>query len=483
MTEAEETDAIERLTGSYLQNGGHDWSVTLLPGDVLRYEIRQGDGPEGDTVLGKQRTEVSGYGRTWDYGTPIEINYRLMIEPGPRNTAQWLVMGQVQSANPGTPFEGQPPVGVVLLNERIGLHLRYWNDDQEVVLVQAFRDDQDIVRGRWYDIKLQVLIDPEGGGYARFWIDGEQVLNYAGRLGYADAYATVWKQGIYRAIAPETMVLNIDDLTVHGAADTFAATTGDDTFRVDNPADTITGSQDGIDEIRTQLLRYTLPEGVENLSFVPGGQAHYTGTGNAQANRITGAARGDTLQGMAGHDTLLGLEDNDSLLGGEGDDWLDGGQNTDILFGEAGRDTLVGGSTTDTLDGGAGDDWLDAGGNPGWLIGGAGNDTYAYTGALPTIIETTGGGIDAIVTPRFLEALPDHIENLTLLGTMSPGTGNALANRITGNGADNQLRGRGGNDAIFGELGDDNLQGEDANDLLHGGAGNDRLNGGAGSTP
>ncbi|WP_425540410.1 calcium-binding protein, partial [Rhodoblastus acidophilus] len=48
-----------------------------------------------------------------------------------------------------------------------------------------------------------------------------------------------------------------------------------------------------------------------------------------------------------------------------------------------------------------------------------------------------------------------NLENLTLAGTASDGTGNALNNTITGNDAANVLNGGGGADVLIGGLGND----------------------------
>jgi Ca2+-binding RTX toxin-like protein len=76
-------------------------------------------------------------------------------------------------------------------------------------------------------------------------------------------------------------------------------------------------------------------------------------------------------------------------------------------------------------------------------------------------------------------SLGDNVENLTLTGDATDGTGNELINVITGNGEDNTLDGGAGNDALAGNDGADVLMGGTGNDLLSGGDGNDTLLGGS----
>ena len=102
----------------------------------------------------------------------------------------------------------------------------------------------------------------------------------------------------------------------------------------------------GIDEVESQLAKYTLAANVENLTLLTGG---VNGTGNTLDNSIEGNGGGNQLDGGAGNDTLNGNGGFDLLLGGTGHDWLQG---------DAGVDTLKGGAGIDVLDGGLGSDVL-----------------------------------------------------------------------------------------------------------------------------
>lgn len=313
MNEQDELAYINRVFGSSVDSSGAPWSVSILPGDVVRYELRPGDvANAGDAADDKERVELSQGGRNWAVGTPIEITYRMMVEPGPVNTAQWMVIGQMHTTNtmPPNGVALSPPFAMVMKGERLEVHIRAepdWNKPN-IQPVKLFQDTADIVRGQWYDIRIELRLDAAAGngGYVRVWRDGVQIVNYTGPLGYGTDTASFWKQGIYRRESNETFALQVDDLVVQGAADSFAGTAGDDVFTVDNPADAITGNQGGIDEIRTGLLTYTLPGGVEKLTFLSGGQAQFTGTGNASDNTIIGGNRADLLEGGLGNDVLDG---------------------------------------------------------------------------------------------------------------------------------------------------------------------------------
>jgi Ca2+-binding RTX toxin-like protein len=74
-----------------------------------------------------------------------------------------------------------------------------------------------------------------------------------------------------------------------------------------------------------------------------------------------------------------------------------------------------------------------------------------------------------------------YVENLTLSGTATQGTGNGLNNVITGNNLANTLSGLGGADTVVGSGGKDTLTGGSGADLLRGNGGGDRLTGEGGA--
>lgn len=268
------------------------------------------------------------------------------------------------------------------------------------------------------------------------------------------------------------------------------------------------------------------------------------GTGNALNNQIEGNRNNNILSGLGGDDTINGYEGNDSLYGGDGNDVLDGGDGDDLLDGGAGIDTMTGGLGDDSyvvdneedvvvenedegndtvissltytiatrpelenitltgtaninatgnendnsLIGNEGNNILDGGSGADYMAGGEGDDTY-YQDQLwypdfdgDQIVEYADEGIDTIIRSVGNNyVLENHIENLTITGSVQWGVGNDLNNVITGNAADNNLIGLAGDDIIYGDAGDDTLQGEADNDILYGGAGNDALFGGTGA--
>ncbi|MEH2075124.1 MAG: cadherin-like domain-containing protein [Nostoc sp.] len=242
----------------------------------------------------------------------------------------------------------------------------------------------------------------------------------------------------------DTLLGGAGDDTLDGGlgTDSLNGGAGNDTYTVDNLNDTITeGLNAGIDLVKSSVS-WVLADNVEKLTLT--GSGVINGTGNNLDNVLIGNTGANILSGGDGNDSLIGGAGNDSLIGGAGDD---------------------------TLDGGAGIDSLN---------GGAGNDTYTIDNLKDTIAEGLNAGID-LVKSSVSWVLGDNLENLTLTGSATIGTGNSLDNILIGNGSANTLTGGDGKDSLFGSSGNDTLLGGTGDDTLDGGAGIDSLNGGDGN--
>jgi trimeric autotransporter adhesin len=301
-----------------------------------------------------------------------------------------------------------------------------------------------------------------------------------------------------------------DTLDGGAGADQMVGGTGNDAYVVDNLADTVVELEaEGTDTVKASV-NFTLAANVENLTLT--GTAALTATGNDLANVLVGNSAANTLTGYAGNDTLDGGAGADQLIGGLGNDTYvvdDAGdviveldaEGTDLvkasmsytlganvenltlvgdtalmgtgneldnvivanaanntLYGLGGNDKLSGSSGADQLFGGDGNDTLDGGLGADTLTGGLGNDTYVIDDANDILVEMAGEGTDTVQsTIDFM--LAAEFENLTLLGTVSTGSGNSGANTLIGNAAANALYGFAGNDKLDGKAGADTLVG------------------------
>uniref|UniRef100_UPI00358DC91A M10 family metallopeptidase C-terminal domain-containing protein n=1 Tax=Microvirga sesbaniae TaxID=681392 RepID=UPI00358DC91A len=115
--------------------------------------------------------------------------------------------------------------------------------------------------------------------------------------GYYDQTAYLWKTGIYRGTAPETLAVQVKNLSLETGADLPDWTPGSTTSPTPSPTPT--------------------PSPSPTPSPTPGGSL--TGTsGNDVLNGTS--ANNDVINGGAGNDTINGFGGNDTLTGGTGKD-------------------------------------------------------------------------------------------------------------------------------------------------------------------
>ena len=229
-------------------------------------------------------------------------------------------------------------------------------------------------------------------------------------------------------------------------ADSLVGGDGNDVYLVDDARDAVVEAQaGGVDELRTSLSSYTLPDSVENLTLVGGA---FLGYGNALNNVMRTS---DTQHG--------------ELHGGAGDDTLIAGAAGGSLYGEGGNDQLTGSNLADSFLGGTGDDTI--------LAGGGDDQIYTYfdstTGSTFGHDVIDGGpGIDWFAFDSSQSAATVDLA----AGTASNAQGSATLSNIE------YVVGTNGNDWLTGNSVDNRLIGGLGSDTLNGGAGNDMLIGG-----
>lgn len=121
----------------------------------------------------------------------------------------------------------------------------------------------------------------------------------------------------------------------------------DDTYIVDDIADSIIEKVDAGNDTVESEVSYTLPENVENLKLALDSgwfwfDANIDATGNTLNNNLLGNAAKNTLIGLGGTDTLEGYSGNDTLDGRDnaGGDILRGGVDHDIYYADGG-DSII----------------------------------------------------------------------------------------------------------------------------------------------
>ncbi|MEK6670819.1 MAG: calcium-binding protein, partial [Nitrospirota bacterium] len=203
-----------------------------------------------------------------------------------------------------------------------------------------------------------------------------------------------------------------DSLDGGTGADIMAGGLGDDTYLVDNVADTVVeAATEGTDEVFSSVT-FTLSDHVENLTLT--GVAAIDGTGNSLNNILTDNSAANVLTGGAGDDTYnVGTGDSVVEQAAEGSADLVQSSVSFTLGDNVENLTLTG---TDAIDG-TGNSLnniltgnLNSAANV--LTGGAGHDTY-IVGAGDSVVEAANEGVDHVQSSVTF-TLSDNIEKLTL---------------------------------------------------------------------
>lgn len=172
-------------------------------------------------------------------------------------------------------------------------------------------------------------------------------------------------------------------------------------------------------------------------------------TGKQTPVQMTYALGDPVILSGSGDDffNLNGSLANATIYGGGGADTIITGSGDDYLSGDSGNDSLISGAGNDTLNGGVGNDTM---------RGGLGDDIYYVDSSRDSAVESSGQGLDKVISSLANYTLVSNVEQLELSGVANiNGTGNNLVNTITGNIGNNVLNGGTGADTLIGLAGND----------------------------
>ncbi|MCC8952440.1 heparin lyase I family protein [Bradyrhizobium sp. Pear77] len=206
-----------------VQDASTSYSLTNPDSQTLRFQVQQGDHAWYDSSS-VDRSEVSAAANI-PGGTPLNLNYQFMVEAnGPNgsfaNSADgWFIVGQMHNDDNASGVGTSPPFAIQLVGDHLQVVARYVQPGQDpsngagnVQMLTLWTDPNPIQTGVYNNIQIQADVSNTGGGYLKVSINGTQVVNYSGPLGYGQG--TNWEYGVYRSTAPETVAVDYRNMTL-----------------------------------------------------------------------------------------------------------------------------------------------------------------------------------------------------------------------------------------------------------------------------
>jgi Ca2+-binding RTX toxin-like protein len=350
------------------------------------------------------------------------------------------------------------------------------------ILIGGAGDDSYIVNGG------DTIVELAGGGidsvnsYAVSYTLDANVENLTLKTGAANGTGNDMANVLIGNSGGNTLSGGAGDDVLDGGqgADSLIGGAGNDTYYVDNVGDTILEySPQGLDRVFSDVS-YALSANVEILTLL--GSSNLDATGNSSDNTISGNSGNNVIDGGTGADTMNGGAGNDTYYVENIGDAIvefknsgtDGvislisyvlGDNVENLkLAGSGDINATGNSLANIITGNDGNNIINGGAGGDKMVGGKGNDIYYVDSSADTVSEYANAGTDIVIATRNY-VLGANVENLTLEGSATTGTGNDFDNIITGNDLNNTLRGNGGNDTLNGKAGADTMAGGDGNDI------------------
>ncbi|WP_369721969.1 heparin lyase I family protein [Bradyrhizobium sp. LLZ17] len=225
-----------------IETAAKSYSIASPDPQTLRFEVHRGDNwAAGGDGSGVDRSEIqndsTGVATSWGAvipaGTPIGLDYQFMVEANSNGTFVntqnhsngFFVVGQMHNDDIASGVPTSPPFAVQMDGERLQIVARYVlpggnprNSSSALHMLTLWTDPNPIQTGVYNDIRVRANFSNSGNGYLNVWINGKQVANYQGALGFGQG--TYWEYGIYRSRAAETsavryrtLMLTIDSST------------------------------------------------------------------------------------------------------------------------------------------------------------------------------------------------------------------------------------------------------------------------------
>jgi hypothetical protein len=169
--------------------------------DVLAITLRAGD--MADSAGTTERAELSEASHLHlPTGTDVWYGFSLYLPPDFPVVDRRLVLGQWKQGCGDCTADHSPGIANRYRNGVFSITIQ--NADRRVVLFEEKAD----IRGRWNHLVYHLKLTPSPDGFLRAWLNGRQVTDYQGPVGYPDDLDRVYfKIGLYRDNLPFPMTM------------------------------------------------------------------------------------------------------------------------------------------------------------------------------------------------------------------------------------------------------------------------------------
>ena len=208
------TSMMEHWRRSWRVNSAYSFQLTPdpvaasseKPNFVGRFEVRAGDYAgsfdqklNADGIL-TSRSELrerfeARLGETYWYRFHTFIPENFPIEDNRLVIAQWHASDTGREAS-SLPLAVYYRSGALLIRARSSDKNTQLKDD-DTTKVKLYTQN-DFPRGEWHDFLFQVKWSYKSDGFVKAWMDGQQIADYRGAVGYKDHAGPYFKFGAYR---------------------------------------------------------------------------------------------------------------------------------------------------------------------------------------------------------------------------------------------------------------------------------------------
>lgn len=165
---------------------------------AARFEVRYGDWRYGDS-----RSEVARYGKYDTMGSDYWYGFSVYVYPSWQDSDYRSVLAQWHGTRDNGEVSRSPPLSLRFIDGDFWVRIIHSSEriqtSNDGTNVYPYISNEYAQKGVWHDFIFHVKWSYQSDGYLEVWIDGNQVVDYHGPVGYNDDRGPYFKMGIYRS--------------------------------------------------------------------------------------------------------------------------------------------------------------------------------------------------------------------------------------------------------------------------------------------